>query len=79
MLDPRRIALQGIGYAAIAIAVQGFSPTVENIAPLAKTTHGADDALYNSEFGSRLELQRIQIQNELILAVVMAAVAQRLF
>lgn len=73
-LDPRRVALQGIGYAALAIAVQGFvaAPTEAPVlgggwAPKRhiERPHTAD-----------LHAQRIQRQNELVLAVIMAAVSK---
>lgn len=73
-LDPRRVALQGIGYAALAIAVQGFiaAPTK---APVLGGGGGPKRHIERPHTAD-LHAQLIQRQNETVLAFVMAAVTE---
>lgn len=84
-LDPRRIALQGIGSAALAIALQGFSATALLPPPVYASSGGGgfskNDSYHDwrAELAETAESQRIHAQNQLIVSAVMAAMAQGLF
>ena len=86
-LDPRRIALQGIGSAAFAIAVQGFAATAALTASPTAYYGGGKGGVseidtyhdWRAELVEKAEARRVHAQNQLIVAAVMAAMAQGLF
>lgn len=86
-LDARRIALQGFGSAALAIAVQGFITTAPVTASPTYYGGGAKGGVsendtyhdWRAELAEAATARRVHAQNQAIVSAVIAAMAQGLF
>lgn len=84
MLDPRAVALQGIGYSSLLVAVQGFAEAavVVSYADANARAYGKRrTAGYGRSYDDADEMRRqiallrqIEEEDEIVLALVMAAV-----
>lgn len=84
MLDARAVALQGIGYSPLLVAVQGFAEAavaVDWVTANARAYGKRRTAGYGREYGDADEMRRqiallrqIEDEDEIVLALVMAAV-----
>lgn len=83
MLDPRSIALQGIGYAPLLVAVQGFaeSAAIADWATENARSYAKRRTPYGREYADADEMRRqialmrqIEHEDEIVLALVTAAV-----
>lgn len=71
-MTPRSIALQGIGYGALVVALQGFGPTEPVIPP--NVVVGPRGEPQARELPINLSLARRLDEDELMLAIIVAAV-----
>ena len=81
MLNARRIALQGFGSVAMAIAVQGFTATALVAPPPSFYGGGgfSGSGEYHdrcAELADRAKARRIHAQNQIIIAALMAAMTK---
>lgn len=84
MLDARAVALQGIGYSPLLVAVQGFAEAAVAVSYAdanARAYGKRRTAGYGREYGDADEMRRqiallrqIEEEDEIVLALVMAAV-----
>lgn len=75
MLDPRAIALQGVGYGALLLALQGFADIPVVVPPAVSEYSGG--AGYFSRLNAkyaREEREEIRRQNDLVMQIAMLAV-----
>jgi len=78
MISPRAVALQGIGFAALSIAVQGFTPVVQPPQPPTPVVSGGLVSGGHARFETRPykardrgdEKRRIEEDNLVIMAVI---------
>lgn len=86
-LSARRIAVQGFGFAALAVAVQGF--TTSSVSAPPPFYGGGSDAVFHGEFSNLQTLRtqreaaararRIHAQNQAIVAAVLTVMTEGLF
>lgn len=84
MLDARAVALQGIGFSPLLVAVQGFAEAAVAVSYADANARGYGKKRtsgYGREFGDADEMRRqialmrqIEAEDEIVLALVMAAV-----
>ena len=83
MLDARAVALQGIGYSPLLVAVQGFAEAAVAVsyADANARSYAKRRAPYGREYGDADEMRRqvalmrqIEHEDEIVLALVTAAV-----
>jgi hypothetical protein len=84
MLDPRAVALQGIGFSPLLVAVQGFAEAAAAVSYAdanARAYGKRRTAGYGREYGDAEEMRRsiallrqIEEEDEIVLALVMSAV-----
>ena len=83
MLDPRAVALQGLGFSPLLVAVQGFgeaAAAVSFVDANARAYGKRRTAGYGREYGDADEMRRsvallrqIEEEDEIVLALVMSA------
>lgn len=84
MLDPRAVALQGLGFSPLLVAVQGFAEAAVAVSYAdanARAYGKRRTAGYGREYGDADEMRRqiallrqIEEEDEIVVALVMAAV-----